>query len=196
MRPVRRFASFGFFAGALLLSGCVPPKATISATRDAAYAQEPKRVMVIETIGDELGHYHDTFKADLSRRMLDCGATIDFTVRPPRDPLALDNSAALAQQRKEDDLIREFGADALLQITQNWVIKSDSIPPLPRMIGYSLRLIDVPTKKAVWTADVRLFTAIDLVTIGDPGAAFARDTMTKLVQDKIFSSCSAANLRS
>jgi hypothetical protein len=189
----RLFAGLGTLAAcAALLSGCVPPKAYIASTKDEDYAKEPKRLLVIETVGDELGRYHDSFKSVLTQRMKDCGATIDFMDRPPRNPLALDNSTQVAQQRQEQEREQQLNADTILQITQLWKTTTQTIPPETRMIGYALQLVDLSTQKVVWKADVRLFTSFDIVTLHDPGITFADDTMTKLAQDRIFRSCAAA----
>lgn len=173
-------------AAALAALGACSPNATIIANRDQSYTKDIKRLVVIESIGDELGRFHDSFKTALTQRLKDCGAAVDFTARAKRDPLALDNSAAQAQQRKEAALIKEFSPDAILLMTQTSVTWSGGNA---RNIDYAMQLFDAATKRAFWKANVHLFTNFDLVDIGDPGDVLAKDLMARFVQDRVIQSC-------
>jgi hypothetical protein len=188
MRTDRRL--FRIFAVVMLcgLAAC-QPRATITTNREASYQKDVKRLMVIETIGDALGRQIDSFHAVLTQRLQACGATVTFIARPPHDPLALDNSAALAEQRKENEMLHDFAPDAVLFMSQ---VSAMSSGGSVRNITYAMQLADLPTRRIVWKANLDLFTNYDIVAFGDAGAALANDLMTKLSQDAIIRSCPAA----
>jgi hypothetical protein len=187
MRPDRK--TFRVLLILFGLAACHGPKATITTNRDPSYQKEPKRLMVIETIGNELGRSHDSFKAVLTQKLEACGTAAAFIARPPRDPLALDNSAAEAEQRKENDLLRDFSPDTILLMNQTSVTRSGGSA---RNIVYDMQLVELPARRTVWKANLNLFTNFDIVDLGDAGAALADDLIAKLAQDSILRTCPAA----
>jgi hypothetical protein len=191
MTTIKALVRLSVVAAVVAIGACTP-QATITAHRVEGYAKEPKRIFVIESIGDELGHYHASFRSALTQHLRDCGVDVAFFTRTKPDPLALDNSAAEAQQRKENALQTQFSPDALLLMTQISVTWAGGVPAYPRNIVYALRLFDASTRKEFWAGNVDLFTNFDWVHFGDPGALLANNLIARLVRDRVLQSCPAA----
>ena len=74
---------------ALLLLGLAAcqPRATVTSNRAAAYDKDVKRLMVVETVGNQLGAQHESFHTMFSQKAQACGASGAFrrgSARPGR----------------------------------------------------------------------------------------------------------------
>jgi hypothetical protein len=179
----------------LVVSGCAPT-ASVETNKDADFTREPKRLVIIEALGPELGKYTDSFKTTLSQGIKGCGVTTNFIYRPSAAPSA---DTEKEWQAKEGAFVRQFGPDTILSIAEakytrrtvsnQYGVVSSNIA----QIIYELELFDVVAKKPVWKAQITLDTHFGLIEVGDAGAELANAVVGKLEQDKIFHTCITAS---
>ena len=168
----------------------------MATNKDPAYTQEPRRLIVIETLGGELGKYTDSFKSTLSQRIKDCSIQANYIMQPAVPAgTAVNEDVVKAWREKENAFIRQFGPDTLLGITQTRYTRrtvSNQYGVLSSHIAqitYELELFDVRSNKTVWKALVTLDTHFGLIEVGDAGAELANTVIGKLEQDQIFHAC-------
>lgn len=171
-----------------LISGCEPPQAVITTNKDQDFTREPKRLVVINVMG-EGGKYTDTYEANFARRIKGCGVTLDAIDRPPQTPNG--NTPANSDRGAETQRIRQFGPDTILSVTERGYRTRPMAVRVADMtnveITYALELTDRQSRKPVWKAQIVLNASF-----GDPGEALANAIVAKLTEDKILRSCGSA----
>ena len=133
MKRLYRATGFAIALGvASLAGGCVPPQTTITSSSDKSYVKEPKRIMAVETVGDELGQYHATFKATLAQRLQGMWGNRRLHDAAACGSAGARRLAAVVQRQQEQVAIRQMSAETVLEIVQVSVYRTQEIPPIVR----------------------------------------------------------------
>jgi hypothetical protein len=132
------------------LSGCVQSKATIESRTADNYHADIRKLLIITQMDDTLKHSSagdagELFETNIASSLGKCGITAEFH---ERDPLALENDAAVA--------IRNSAPDTVMTL----IWKSEQTGGrTPTFVVYSGSIIDLKSKRTVWKSEIQFKSA-------------------------------------
>jgi hypothetical protein len=163
-----------------VLTGCIAAKVKMTTNKASDYVQEPKRLFVVESLGNGLGTSSRDFQKAFQDMIRTCGVEADFYART----LALDASDT-AVQREQTEHMRNFRPDTILSLRELSYMQRGS---RVTQITYGLDLSDVKTRRTVWKDQVILSPGVG----SDGPLALGREIRNRLETDGILRSCSDA----
>lgn len=164
------------------LSGCIPTMVRSMTNKAPDYVDEPKRLFVVESLGNELGALNSGFDQAFRGMIRDCAVETDFFARPPQQPsLALDTRES-GLQRAQGEQMRNFRPDMILSLRE---ISYRSRRSSVQQVTYGLEFADVKSKRTVWKAELVLTPGAD----SDEPLALSREIRDRLRADGILRSC-------
>ena len=173
---VGRIALLTFIS--VLVSACFVAPTRIASNKSENYTSEPKRIFVLTDVGTEFGKdFSDSFQRKLTAIAKDCGAALELT---RISSLELDENIHLNK-------MKAFNADTLLRVKRNGGT-ADQYGTLLHVI-YDVRLVDAPSNKTVWRANIDFHRGGIGIPITERGEVLAVDITNKMKEDKIFHSC-------
>jgi len=147
-KVLARWACVGL--AAIGLSGCVQSSATIESRTAVNYHASIKKLLIVTQMDDMLKHKSagdagELFETNIVSSLAKCGITAEFH---ERDPLALDNDAAVA--------IRNSAPDTVMTL----IWKSEQTGGrMPTFVVYSGGIIDLKSKRTVWKSEIQFKSA-------------------------------------
>lgn len=151
------------------LAACVQSKATVTSNKAPDYHPEIKRLLVLTELGlvknnSLVGDEEGTFEAAVTDSLAKCGIVTKFQ---RHDPLALQNEGPQA--------IRSFSPDTVMTLG----LKATGSMGGAASVVYLGSIVDMPTKKLVWRAEV------DFKAAWSGGETLAASIVDRLKADTI-----------
>lgn len=185
---------FAASAGAFLLpiAACAPaPSTTVATTKVEIPAKQPKRLFVVQLIGQELGRDTRSFETKFAGIIGGCGVVADFFTRPAQaaPSLSLDDSSYKTQSTVLNGRIAAFQPDSILSLAETPVANGAQSGDAPA-VTYMLELLDAATRKPLWKGQVVLRPRN--AGPSDAGEALANGVIGRMKADGLLTGCSPA----